>query len=146
MAILGMNGKLYRNTGTWASPTFAEIEDAKEVTVTLTKGEADVSSRATGGWRAMKGTLKDLSFEFSLVLDETDTADVDAIRNAFINGTSIELMALTGSSAVSGSEGPRADCEIVSFTRSEPLEDAITYSVTAKPTASANTPVWYEVA
>lgn len=43
-----------------------------------------------------------------------------------------------------GGEGLDADFSITNFTRNEPLEEAITASVTAKPTYSTRAPAWVE--
>ena len=44
-----------------------------------------------------------------------------------------------------GSQGLRASFSITKFSRNEPLEEAITVSVTAKPTYSDNPPEWMTV-
>jgi hypothetical protein len=144
-ALLGMSGKLYRNKGTYGSPVWDEIDSAREVAVTLSKGEADASTRGTGGWKATKSTLKDLQIEYTLVYNPDSPDDFDAVRDAFLAGTQIEFLILDGAKEVSGSQGPRAICEIFNFSRSEPLEEVMTVKVTAKPTPSANAPSWYEV-
>jgi hypothetical protein len=52
---------------------------------------------------------------------------------------------ITGAGST-GSQGLRATFRIASFSRNEALEEAITVSVTAKPTYSANPPSWMTVA
>jgi hypothetical protein len=47
-----MEARLYRNTADYASPTWAEVTNVKDVTLNLEKGEVDVTTRANGGWRA----------------------------------------------------------------------------------------------
>jgi hypothetical protein len=142
MAIkLGMDAKLYRNTGSFASPTWNLIPNVKDLTLSLETGEADVTTRGNNGWRATVATLKDGSVEFEMIWD-TEDDDFTAIRNAFLNNTSLELAILDGLSSVAGSQGLRASFMITGFTRNEPLEEAITVSVSAKPTYSANPPAW----
>jgi hypothetical protein len=53
-----------------------------------------------------------------------------AIREAWYSGDPIHLAALTSATG----EGPVGDFAITGFSRSEPLEEAIKYSVTAKLT------------
>jgi hypothetical protein len=145
MAIkLGLNARLYRNTGSYSAPTWNEVKNVKDVTLNLEAGEADVSTRGNAGWRANIATLKDASLEFDMVWDPTDD-DFTAIRTAFLTNASIEFAVLDGASNVSGSQGLRATMVITNFSRSEPLEEAITVSVTAKPTYSANPPEWMTV-
>jgi hypothetical protein len=70
----------------------------------------------------------------------SDDAGFAAIKNAYLNGTAIALAILDGADG----EGLDADFAITSFSRSENLEDAMTVSVTAKPTYSTRAPAWKE--
>jgi hypothetical protein len=89
-------------------------------------------------------TLKDASLEFEMVWDTAD-ADFTAIRTAFLTNAAIEFAVLDGNVATAGTQGLRASMAITNFSRSEPLEDAIKVSVTAKPTYSANAPEWMTI-
>lgn len=140
---LGLDAKLYRNTGTYDSPNWVVIGNARDVTLNLTKGEADVTTRANNGWRATRGTLKDASIDFQMVWNPSD-AGFAAIRDAFFGNTSIEIMALSGDKDDAESEGLRATCDVFSFTRNEALEDALTVDVSLKPTYATNAPTWIE--
>ena len=54
--VLGLDAKLFRGTaGTQAA---TEVTNVKDLTVTLESGEADVTTRATSGWKASVATLK----------------------------------------------------------------------------------------
>ena len=141
---LGMDAKLYRNTGTYETPTWVEITNAKDVNLNLEKGEADVTTRANQGWRATVGTLQDGSVEFEMVWD-TDDAGFTAIQEAYFDGTPLEVAVMDGDIATSGSQGLRATMTVTNFSRNEPLEEAITVSVTLKPTYADNAPEWMEV-
>jgi TP901-1 family phage major tail protein len=141
---LGLDAKLYRNTATYATPTWDEITNVRDVTLNLEAGEADVSTRGTGGWRATVATLKDASIEFEMVWDSAD-ADFAAIRDAFLNRTAIDMAVMDGDITATGSQGLRAECAVTNFSRNEPLEEAVTVSVTIKPTFSVNPPVWMVV-
>lgn len=138
---LGMDAKLYRNSGSYATPTWEEIGNVKDVTLNLEKGEADVTTRANNGWRATVGTLKDASIEFQMVWDTLD-ADFDAIRQAFFGNTPIEFAVMDGDMTDPDSEGLRATFDIFNFTRNEALEEAILVDVTIKPTYAPNAPEW----
>ena len=61
---LGMEAKLYRNTGTYAAPTWVGMINVKDLTLNLEAGEADVTTRGNAGWRATIAALKDGSIEF----------------------------------------------------------------------------------
>jgi predicted secreted protein len=138
---LGMDAKLYRNTGSFGSPTWTEVTNVKDLTLNLEKGEADVTTRANGGWRATVGTLKDASIEFQMVWDTAD-AGFSAMQQAFFSNTPIEFAVMDGDINDPSSEGIRATFDIFSFTRNEALEEAIMVDVTIKPTYAANAPQW----
>lgn len=142
--VLGLNAKLYRNTGTWAAPSFSLIGNVRDLRLNLEKGEADVTTRAAAGWELVVATLKTAALEFGMVWDTADAA-FTAIRNSFLNDTTIELLALDGSSATTGSQGLRADMMVSGFTRNENLREALTADVRVKPTYSVNAPTWYTV-
>lgn len=142
---LGMDAKLYRNTGSYGSPVWNEVKNVKDVTLNLEAGEADVTTRGNGGWRANIATLKDASIEFEMVWDTADD-DFTAIRTAFLTNAAIEFAVLDGPVATSGSQGLRASMAITNFSRAEPLEEAIKVSVTAKPTYATNPPEWMTAA
>ena len=55
--VLGLNAKLLR--GAAGSTGSTEVKNVKDLTLNLESGEADVTTRATGGWRATAGTLKE---------------------------------------------------------------------------------------
>ena len=53
---------------------------------------------------------------------------------------------MDGNIATVGSQGLQADFAITNFSRNEPLEEALTVSVTAKPTYSTVAPAWVTIA
>ena len=138
MAIrLGMEAKIYH--GAAGSTATSELTNVKDVTLNLETGEADVTTRGNSGWRATVGTLKEGSVEFEMVWDSDDSG-FTAIKNAYFNNTPIALAILD----YENGEGLDADFSITNFSRNEPLEEAITVSVTAKPTYSTRAPAWVE--
>lgn len=152
--VLGLNAKIYRHTVpprvTWGSPgpapsDLTELSNVKDVTINLEKGEADVTTRGGDGWRQTAGTLKDGTVEFEMVWDTAD-AGFTAIKDAFFDGTDIAMAVLDGDKATVGIQGLWADFQITNFTRAEPLEEALTVSVTAKPARSSVAPEWVVVA
>jgi hypothetical protein len=140
--VLGFNGSTYRNTGSWGSPGWDSIGNIRNVTLNLEKNESDVTTRGGNGWRQVLGVLKDGSVEFEMVWDTADT-DFTAVKNAFFNDTLIDMAFMDGLIATTGSEGLRAEMSVTNFTRNEPLEEAMTVSVTVRPGFSANAPYWY---
>ncbi len=134
---LGMDAKLFHGpAGTTASN---ELANTRDVTLNLETGEADVTTRGNQGWRATAATLKEGTVEFEMVWDTEDTG-FNAIKDAFFNNTAIAMAVLDKANGA----GLDADFMITNFSRSEPLEEAITVSVTARPTYSERAPQWVE--
>ena len=142
---LGMEARLYRNTGDYATPVWTLLPNVKDLTLNLETAEADVTTRANAGWRATIATLKDGSIEFQMVFDDTDTS-FTALRDAYLNSTAVEVAVMDGDIATAGSEGLRASCSVTNFARNEALEEAISFSVTLKPTYADNAPEWLTIA
>lgn len=141
--ILGLNAKLYRNTGTYETPTWTEITNVKDVTLNLEKGEADATTRGSSGWRQTVATLKDASVEFEMVWDPSDQG-FQAIKDSFFNDTAIDIAVMDGPippGAGETSQGLRAEWTVTKFSRNEPLEEVLTVSVTIKPTYGS-VPTW----
>ncbi len=146
MVKLGLDAKLYFcAAGIGGSPTWTELTNVKNVTLSLQKGEADVTTRANNKWKATAATLKEGTIEFEMVWDTAD-AGFTAIKNAYFDDSVIGIAAMDGGVTTPGSQGLWADCHVIDFSRDEPLEEAITVKVTVKPTYSANAPVWKTVA
>lgn len=96
--------------------------NVKDVTLNLSAAMADVTTRCNNGWRAQAPTLKECTVDFELLPDETGDSGLDS---AFIDGD-----ILTGVTITAGSSVFTGDFTVTSLTRNEPLEDAVTYSVT----------------
>lgn len=142
--VLGMDAKLYYDESGVDVGTWVLIDNVKDVTLNLEDGEADVTTRGNDGWKATVGTLKDASVDFEMVWDTSDAA-FTAIKDAFINKTTIGIAVMDGLIDTNGSQGLTANCRVTSFSRSEPLEEAITVNVTMKPTYSTTAPAWLTV-
>jgi len=79
------------------------------------------------------------------MLWDTEDEGFTAIQEAYFNNTCIEFAVMDGDIETAGSQGLRATMSITSFTRNEPLEEAMAVSVTAKPTYAAQAPEWMEI-
>ena len=113
---LGLDAKLYRNTGTYGSPTWVEMTNVKDLTLNLEAGEADVTTRGNAGWRATLAALKDASIEFEMVWDTADAA-FTAIKDAFFGGTSVEFAVMDGDVATPARRGCGPRCLFTNFSR-----------------------------
>lgn len=135
----GMDAKTYYSVGGQSGGSWVELTNIRDLTLSLESGEADLTTRANNGWRAIVATLKEANVEWEMVWD-TDDPGFTAIKDAWFNKQPIGLKLLDRENG----EGLQADFAILSFSRSEPLEEGITVSVTAKPTYSATPPSWIE--
>ena len=124
-----------------AEVDWTEATNVKNVSIDLSKAEADVTTRANTGWRALVGTLKEMSVEFEMVYKDSD-AFLTAIKNAYIDDTEISMLVLTGDEDTAGHQGPAANFNVVDFSRGEDLEDAIVHNVTLKASSYQQ---WYTV-
>ncbi len=132
--VVGINAKLYR--GAAGAQAATEMKNVKDVTLNLEKGEIDVTTRAAAGWRTYADGLKDASLEFEMNYDTTDS-DYQALLQAFLSNTAQAFFVSDGSG-----KGLDADWVITGFNNSQPLEEATTVSVTAKPTLLTRAPQW----
>lgn len=101
------------------------LKNVRDVTLTLTKGEADVTTRGNQGWRATVGTLKECSAEFETILDESGSG-MAAFTSSFISDELLNMSFLANGS------GPSGKWSVTNMSREEPLEDAVKYSITVK--------------
>lgn len=130
MSTHSLDCHLYCNTGTYASPTWAELTLARDVTLNRSRAEGDDSSRAYGMASAVVGQEAiEISAQVIYVLSDTAYA---AMKTAYEGRTVIELALMDGPIATTGSKGKRVDVVITGFNRSEPLGDAVKVDITAK--------------
>lgn len=155
---LGMNAKLYINTGTaFVAPgaiapttTVTEMTNVRDLTLSLDKAVADVTTRGNNGWRAEVGTLKTASVEFEMIADPEDVY-YNAVRDAWLNSTPTQFAVFSGllaSPVGTDTEGLVAVFDVQTFTRAEPLEGAQVVSVKMTPTyitSPSFAPAWKEV-
>lgn len=139
--VLGLDAKMYRNTGTYGSPTWTEMTNVRDVTFNLDKGEANVTTRGSK-WELVKFTLKKAGVDFEMIWDTSDSSFA-AILAAWLADTDMEFLILDGPVGTAGSQGLRATMSIKSVSRSEPLEDALKASVSLRPTYASNAPSWF---
>lgn len=140
---LGLDAVVYLNDGgTWQSPNHVEISGVRDVTLNLEKTVVDLSHRGSS-WRLNRGGLKDASISLT-VLDD-DSSELQTLIAGWVTSTPVEILALNGSKEASGSKGLRANCEVISITRNETLEEGLAYDIELRPTPSANGPEWYVV-
>jgi hypothetical protein len=130
----------------WTTPpTWVQYTNVKNVTNPTSLKEVDVTTRGTGTFEATDGRLKATSIEFDVILDPND-ANFVAMETAYYANSVVALADMSGAIAASGSRGLWANCKIVQFNREEPIEGEQRIHVVAKPTGSANPPLYKVVA
>lgn len=131
---VSLDAKLYY--GTKGGTASTEIKTVGDVTLSLKKGETEISSRASR-WKLVKGSLKEAEISFECTDDSADAA-MNAILAAYMSD---EPMAFLVKDAADG-HGLDADFEIIGADRDEKLTDAVKYKFTIKPTYVTRYPAW----
>lgn len=149
--VLGLDAKLYIDDESgYASPTWSEVGNCRDLTLTLEKNDADVTIRNNNGWRAIVSVLKDATVEFEMIWDTSDPNFL-LIQQAFLArsfpGNSINVAVMDGDITTPGSQGLRSIMIVSSFSRKEPLEDALKVDVKLRPAYAPFDPTeWLVVA
>lgn len=143
---LGLNAKLYRAAALFDGTTDAvvdaatltEMTNVRDLSISGSTGEADVTTRGANAWRQTASTLRELEMTFEMVHDEAD-ADYLAIIDAWLHNSEIAMVALNDSTGAN-SDGPASNWVVTQVDRDESLEEALKVSITVK--ASSDTQ-WY---
>jgi len=129
--LLGMKAKAYYGPAEAELSDMTEMDNIRDVTLNMPTGEADITTRANEGWRGIAPTLRECTAEFEMVW-KPDDAGFDAIQQAWLASETLELAFLDQDRTTVGARGPKGSFSITNFSRSEPLEEAIIVSVTAR--------------
>lgn len=135
---LGLQAKLLY--GVAGASATSEAKNVKDLTLSLETGTADITTRGTSGWRAKMATLKEGSLEFQTNYDTSETFCSTLITN-FLGNSAMAFFVTDGAGT-----GLLADWALTNCTIEQPLEEAVSLSVTAEPTdiggASGRAPAW----
>ena len=137
--VMGFNGKLYYNTGTYAAPTWSIINNVGDIKVTDEADESEMGLRSGAGFSYFFAGLRKLSWEWDSIYDLADTA-IAALKTNYAARTPTEFLFADQAVATSGATGIRATCQIFKFPRVEELNKPMIYQIAVKPTYSANAP------
>jgi len=129
--LLGMNAKAYQGAAGAALSALSVMDNVKDVSLDLSAGEADVTTRANNGWRANAATLRECTAEFEMLWKPGDLV-FQAVKKAYLTSGTIRMAFLTGAVDGEDAEGPVGDFSIPKFSRNEPLEEGVSVPVTAK--------------
>lgn len=136
---LGMRAHLYYKVGgVSGGGAWVEATNVRDLDWNLETAETDVTTRGNNGWRATEPTLSEGTVEFEMVWDNVDPA-FNAFRAAYFARSAIGLRVFDAEG-----QGLEADFKITNLSRSEPLEEAITASLTLKIAYSETPPTYVE--
>lgn len=150
--VIGFDCILYYNSATHASPTWVAINQTMDVSVDISAGEVDITTRETVFKLTGMGLI-DAAFNFGYL----HTLGADTVFNALIaacrltsSPAPVQLAAMDQAIATSGAKGLRAFCVITGLPQSQNLEEGVKYDFTAKPTRHVESsavvaPDWYVV-
>lgn len=146
---VGHECSLYYNSGTRAVPNLTLINKARNVTCNMACGEAEISSRESV-WKMKRQGLREFEITFSYAKKAGTDAVFDVLIAAAIAGTVVDLWMLDGTSAETGTQGPRAYCQLFDVSHTQELEGAEEVEFVAKATyyeitGTLTPPNWYEV-
>jgi predicted secreted protein len=124
--------------GTAGTAGATAAQDVKDLTLTATNTEIDITTRDSDGFKEYAAGLTDLELSWGQLVRATGAFYL-ALRAAFTGKTGIALKALNGT----GGEGIDADWIITDMTEEQNLDDTVNISVKAKPTSIAGRhPTW----
>ena len=123
---LGKDAKIY--FGSSGSTASTEMSNVTDVNVEFTRGEADTTTRANQGWRSTSPTLRECTVTFDMLWDPDDEGFAAILAAYLADDGLVALLVLDKA----GGQGPDADFSITGFSESQPLDEAIKASVTAK--------------
>ena len=134
--VIGGDAKLYYNTGTHASPTWALISNVGDVTVDDSAGEPGISTRESKVNMTGMGQI-DLTFNVDY-LHQSGSDSVFTTLQAASNRASspapVQLALMDQAIATSGSKGWRAFCVMKQCNQGQELEEGVKYDMSFKPT------------
>lgn len=127
--ILGLNAVTAINSGSTAVPVWEILTNIRDEAVNMETALADVTNRASNGWRLQVPTLSTGSVDSQMIYD-TDNSDFNTVHTAFLNRTRLLMGFFDGDPETAGTEGLMGGFGVTNFTNNRNLEEAIMVDVT----------------
>jgi len=125
----GHQMKLYRNTGTVATPVWSEVDEVGDVSIPdFSRGLAELKRRASDYTKNLASLIQSIAVEFRLH-HGLDATNFDAIRTNFFDATPEEWVVMNGDITTAGNEGLRLPALVEQFPWDQPLEDVSGHDV-----------------
>lgn len=128
----GIDGAVYRNSGTYGSPTWAEITLIRDVSPSFPWDMADASSR-THKAKLYAKTMIDIGAQLVVRADDAD-AGYQALFDAAMSSTTLmDMLVLDGPITTEGSMGVRCHFNVNESGQSQGAGDVIYTTFDLKP-------------
>lgn len=133
---IGLSSRIYRNTGNYAVPTWTNLAIVQNAKMTFDINMASFGSRG-GQYEENLPALTKGPIEFSMLSDTSDTS-YDAIRDAAIAKTVLDIAFADDAIATTGTRYWRADYYVSKFAPDQTLEQVNTTDVALSIARSTN--------
>ena len=137
MATLGINSKLFYNSGNFATPTWLPLNNVRELTVTSTWDEGDASTRASP---VKMAEPTQLNLEIGGQMQADASVGYLLLQTDYFTRALVDVMALDGGSTTNTVEGVRFEAKVFSWTEDQGPGNVNYRQFSVKPCASANPP------
>lgn len=128
-ATLGLNAWTGINTTTLAAPTWDEIGLVQEDSVDFDKAMAEITSRASDGWKNEVGTIKEVGISL-MVLYKPEDPDYLALQDSWVNGTQLNIGLFDSDVTEPGTHrGFHAAMEVKKIGKPRKLKEAVVVTV-----------------
>lgn len=148
--VSGHKMKMYRNSGTHASPTWTEISEVGDVSIPdLSMGMAELKRRANNFTKNLATLIQAMAVEFRYHSGLGATM-FGNLKTDFFAGTAREYAIMNGAIGTTGNQGLRMFAYVENFPWDQPLEDVpghdVRLAIAYAEEASAEVdPDWYIV-
>ena len=145
----GSDGKLYRNTGTHASATWVEIDEAQDVSIPWAVDKAETSDRGSRFKKYEHGMIETgINFGFNYRSGNANFTALLALATPPVSA--VQFAAMDGAIATSGSQGVRFFGKAFGANMEQPLADGMKIDFEIAPAYAEESsavvdPDWYVV-
>jgi len=134
---IGLDGAIYRNSGTFASPTWGELTHVNDLSLTLETNEVDASDRSSA-WETVEKGLQKATIEFDYMYFEGDTLWATLLDDWLDRDNPVEFAVMDGDITTSGEDGWRITTHVMSVSETQEKEGALKLEVTLRPAPNSD--------